>query len=118
MSFRIAEKEARKSTFKQHRLGAVIVKGGRILSAGYNQRRYSKEIDKDTLHAEEAAIIKLLKNDRAHDLLGSELYVTRFTPTFNIRLARPCDRCMEYIRSVGISRIHYSTNSGTETLKL
>lgn len=113
MSFRIAKREALKSNFKQHRLGAVIVKGNRILSTGYNSRRYSKIIGTETLHAEAAAILKLLKERRLHDLSGSEIYVTRYTGGGNVGLARPCERCRELILSCGIRMVHYTGNCGT-----
>lgn len=119
MSFRVAGKEAIKSQHKQHKLGAVIVKGNRVLSTGHNSIRFSREIGKPTLHAEEAAIVKLLTQRRLHDLFGADLYVTRFTKGGRVGLSLPCSRCMSLIRSVGINRVYYTTDQGTtETLKL
>ena len=118
MSFRMAAKAASKSTFSQHRLGAVIAKGGRILSTGFNEIRYDKYLDKSTRHAEEAAIIRVLRNGNCHSLVGSDLFVTRFTPAGSIRLSKPCSRCLHLIRSVGIRRVYYSTDSGTESIKV
>lgn len=112
MSFRIAEKEAKKSTFYKHRLGAVIVKGNRILSTGFNEIRYAKEIGNSTLHAEQAAILKLLKAGRQDELVGASLYVSRFTKAGRLGCSRPCEMCSELIRSVGITRIHYLNESG------
>jgi len=110
----LAKKEALKSTFGQHRLGAVIVKGGRILSTGFNQRRPSSFLRQETLHAEEAAILKLLKENRMADLAGSTLYVTRFTRGGSVGMAKPCSRCFDLCCSVGVRQIHYTTN-GQET---
>jgi deoxycytidylate deaminase len=107
MSFRMASKEAAKSQHNQHRLGAVIVKGDRILSTGFNQLRPSSTLRTKTLHAEAAAILKLLKEGRLSTLAGSEIYVTRFTRGGAIGCSRPCPDCMELIRTVGIRRIHY-----------
>lgn len=115
----MAFKQAKKSKYKQHRLGAVIVKGGRILSTGYNKIRPSAVLHTETLHAEASAILKLLKENRIHDLAGSDLYVTRFTAGGAVGLSKPCPACWELARSVGISKIHYTTNEGTtETMKL
>jgi deoxycytidylate deaminase len=115
---KVACKTAIKSTFDRHRLGAVVVRGHRVLSTGSNSLRYSKQIGKSTLHAEEAAIIKLLQDRRQHQLIGADLYVSRVRPNGSIGLAKPCDRCMDLIRSVGISRIFYTTNEqGTEEIK-
>lgn len=115
MSFRMAEKTALNSPFVQHRLGAVVVKGGRVLSTGYNEVRYTRELGKPTLHAEQAAILKLLKQRRLSDLIGATLYVTRFTRGGAIGNSRPCTDCQELIRSVGIKEVHYTTDEGTAT---
>jgi deoxycytidylate deaminase len=113
MSIRRAAIEAKKSSFKAHRLGAVIVKGKRILSTGYNEIRYSKTIGKNTLHAEAAAIRKLLDRRALDDLVGSDLYVLRFTHAGRIGMARPCSQCMELIRSVGIHRVYFTQDDGS-----
>lgn len=113
--FNAAYKVAKTSTFHRHRLGAVVVRGHRILATGSNSIRYSKEIKEGTLHAEEAAILKLLKSRRQHLLSGADIYVSRVRPNGTVGLARPCDRCMDLIQSVGISRVFYTTNEqGTE----
>ena len=101
-----------KSDFKQHRLGAVIVKGKRILSTGFNKYGYDSFSKKSTVHAEANAVLKLLKQRRLADLVGSEIYVTRYTPGGRVGLARPCDDCLRLIHAVGISKIHYTTNTG------
>lgn len=113
--FRMAEKTAKNSTFEQHRLGAVVVKSGRILSTGYNEIRYTRELGNPTLHAEQAAILKLLKQRRLSDLIGATLYVTRFTRGGRIGISMPCDDCAALIRSVGIKEVHYTTDEGTAT---
>jgi deoxycytidylate deaminase len=106
----MAFKQASKSQHSQHRVGAVITKNGRVLSTGFNQMRYTKELNNPTLHAEEDAILKMLKTKRLSDLVGADIYVTRFTKGGNVGLARPCNRCFTLCQSVGISRLHYSTS--------
>lgn len=119
MSIRMAAKVAKQSTFKRHRLGAVVVKGHRILSTGYNEVRYSKLTGKHTLHAEASAIIKLLKSGHQNDLVGSTMYVTRFTRGGAVGMAKPCKSCHSLIQSVGINRVVYSNEEGgVSTLKL
>lgn len=113
MSFRIANKLAKKSTFLKHRLGAVIVKGNRVVSTGFNEIRYSKCTKHSTVHAEEAAIIKLLRQD-SRMLGGAELFVTRFTKAGNTGCSRPCNRCMALIKSVGISSISFINEEGNQ----
>lgn len=119
MSIRMASKVALKSTYKQHRLGAVVVKGGRILATGYNQLRPSKLIGTATLHAEAAAILELLKNQRQHDAVGADIYVSRWTRGGRIGMAKPCDQCMSLLRSVGISTVYFTTDKQvTEKMRL
>ena len=118
IGFRAASKEAIKSPFKQHKLGAVIFKGHRILAGGYNSLRPSRLLETPHLHAEAAAILKLLKERRLHDLCGSELYVTRFTRGGSVGCSKPCTACMDLIRSVGIKKVHYINTKGiTETTR-
>jgi deoxycytidylate deaminase len=112
MSFRAASKQAIKSPFKQHKLGAVIVKGRRILASGFNSLRPSRLLETPHLHAEASAILKLLKERRLHDLLGAEIYVTRFTRGGSVGCSKPCPTCHNLIRSVGIKRIHYINAEG------
>ena len=113
MSFRIASRQAKHSPHVQHKLGAVIVKGGRILSTGFNSIRPSSLLGTRTLHAEAAAILQLLKQRRLHDLAGADIYVTRYTKGGAVGMAKPCDHCRGLIRSGGMLRIHYTTGSGT-----
>ena len=108
----MAAKAAKRSTFEQHRLGAVVVKGSRILSTGFNELSYNGITRRGTTHAEEAAITKLLKAKRFSDLVGSDLYVLRFTKAGRIGLSYPCDRCWNLIRSVGIRNVFFTGNDG------
>lgn len=110
---RIAQKNALKSPFKRHRVGAVITKGNRILSTGYNEVRYSKTIGKNTLHAEAAAIRKLLDIGSLGHLVGSDIWVTRFTRAGRVGMARPCPSCMALITAVGIRRVYFTQDDGS-----
>lgn len=107
---RLANKQAKQALFERHRHGAVVVKGGRVLSTGFNEIRYTKELRRPTLHAEEAAILKLLKQRRMNDLIGSEIYVSRVKPNGSCGLSKPCANCLNLIRSVGIKRVYYTTD--------
>lgn len=108
----MASKEAFKSSHQQHRVGAVIVKNGRILSTGYNKLRPSRILRTPTLHAEAAAVLKLLNQKRLSDLVGADIYVTRYTKGGRVGLARPCRDCYNLISSVGISRVHFTDDLG------
>lgn len=123
MSINLAVKQAHKSTFK-HQMGAVIVKGARVIAVGHNRiNRYSRKVHQKwpgSLHAEQAAILKVLNQPNGlSTLVGAALYVSRTNADGGVMLAKPCKFCMETIKAVGISRVIYTTNEGTtEEIKL
>ena len=99
-------------------MGAVVVKGNRVLSTGSNRVGRGCALIKEkrwdnTLHAEAHAILKLLKKKRLHDLAGADLYVTRVNRVGHSMLSAPCPFCLNLAMSVGISKIYYTTNEGT-----
>lgn len=102
---------ASSSLFTRAKVGAVIVKGGRVLSTGINSLRYTKDNGRSwpSLHAEEQAILKLLKqpNGGKH-LVGSTIYVSRVKKDGSVGLAKPCQKCQELIDAVGIRKIVYT----------
>lgn len=116
---RIATKQAKSSTY-YFRLGAVIVKGKRVLSTGHNSISHCRVNNfKNSRHAEMDAILKLLdKKEGLSSLAGSTLYVSRITKQ-GTGLAKPCKKCMNLALSVGVKEIVYTTdNNTTERIKL
>lgn len=84
----MAHKICRKSNHPQHQLGAVVVKGGAVISVACNHRHWGK-------HAEIRAL-------RPHlDLTGATVYVVRN----NLRCSRPCRMCRLAILAAGIKTI-------------
>ena len=116
---RHATKQAHESIFYRARVCAVIAKGERILSTGHNYLGYSKLLPNrpypESVHAEQSAILKLLKKRRLNDLAGSTIYVSRVGANGNCRLARPCSSCASLIRAVGISKVSFTSNEGVES---
>lgn len=106
----------------QHQIGCVLVDKHRIISSGSNsntkchpiQANLDKKMFKcecaGKLHAEVATIIPLLKYNP--DLNRAILYTYRQHKDGTLAMARPCTRCMQFIKSVGIKRIRYTTNDG------
>ncbi len=94
--------------------GAVVVKGGRVLGTGYNRSRNHPSIVSPehiktdcSIHAEESAI-----KDAKYDVKGAILYVARVNRHGQDRDSKPCPRCLTLIKSSGIKRVIYTTNSG------
>lgn len=103
---------------------AIITKGGRIISENFNNMKshpfamkplgclHKPEIDRDdlrTLHAEMAAI-KSIKNKNR--LKGASIFVFSMNRKGELRISRPCDLCMHYIKMYGISKIYYTSSNG------
>ena len=93
-------------------MGAVVVRGNRIISCGHNFIGYSRyHLDRKfacSIHAEAAAIIQLLKKRRQYELVGATIYVSRIGRSGEPRLARPCKSCNDLIWSVGISKVVFT----------
>ena len=121
MSIHYATRVAHESKFKRARVGAVIVRGSRILSSGYNHIGYSRYFRNrrfpESIHAEQQAIIQLLKRRRLDILVGSDMFVSRVGSFGESRLARPCQMCQQAIEAVGIRRVYYTTETGVEQLR-
>ncbi len=117
---RLATKAAHESKFHRARVGAVIVRGHRVLSTGCNRIGFTRFIrDRafpESVHAEQQAILGLLRERRHHELVGSTLYISRIGRSGEPRLSRPCIHCQRLIESVGIREVFYTTNNGVEQL--
>ena len=116
---RIATKQAHNSSY-YFKLGAVIVKGKRVLSTGYNRISHCQVNNfKNSRHAEMDAILKLLHTKEGlSSLAGATLYVSRITKT-GTGLAKPCSKCINLALSVGIKEVIFTTDSNTtERIKL
>ena len=115
------------STLSDHRykVGCVIVNGHRIISSGYNSdtkchavqaRVDQSHFDCDCigkLHAETRAIIPLLKTHSKYK--NATIYTYRETSDKHLAMSRPCERCLQLIRKLGITKIRYTTPDGYAT---
>lgn len=96
-----------------HRIGAVIFKGKRIISTGRNYSLKSAhnlhpsfQKYPGSVHAEMDAILKAKR-----PLKGMSIFVVRLSVNNNVRLARPCIWCEEYLRRVGIKKAYFTSNN-------
>lgn len=92
-----ALKEAKKAYAKlEIPVGAVIVKEGKIIARGYNQKEEKKDTTK---HAELIAIQKASKKLDSWRLTGCEMYIT----------LEPCSMCAGAIIHSRIDKIYIGT---------
>ena len=110
--FELAKRAAMESSYGKLRHGAVIVKGGNIVSFAFNKPNHSqfgqrfREGNKGhaTQHAEIGAILGLPRSATA----GSDVYVVRINNDCDFRLSKPCPMCEEALRFVGVKRAFYT----------
>lgn len=109
------------SDFPRQRLGAILVKGNKVLAVGYNQtktypiqkkyNKYRNFVLKDpknngVIHAE-MVLLQKTKYDSI-DWPNVILYVSREDRDGNWKIARPCEACLEAIKDRGIKTVYYS----------
>lgn len=131
--FAIAKGEALKSDYNQFKLGCVVVYKKKIISCGHNkdkthpnQKKYNKYRDfnnvehiyiKHSVHAEIDAIsgIPFLVGKKIDEENGWDkvkVYVYRYSKTKTLACARPCEACMEMIKSLGIKHVYFTDDYG------
>lgn len=93
-----AHKLALKSDHPQFKLGAVIVKGGSLISSAANMNRFQQ-------HAEFRSISPY------QDYTGAKLYVVRK----DYRSSFPCLMCLTSILNAGIKDIYFHDRDGNFT---
>ena len=95
---------------------SVIVRGGSILSIGYNKpsvngfvRAYRPHRN-FSVHSEADAIMKARKKI---NLVGSKIYIARVQKNeTRVAISAPCPTCQEMLFNYGISRALYTTYTG------
>mgnify|MGYP003631208490 CR=1 FL=1 len=106
--FDLAKRAAMESTYGKLRHGAVVVKGGSIISFGFNKanhcqfgKRFRHRNKGDaTQHAEISAILGMPQ--------GADLYVIRINNFCQWRMSKPCNMCEETLKFVGVRRVFYT----------
>lgn len=109
----------------RYRVGCIVVDKHRVISSGHNSdtKCHSVQAQIDAkhfncfctgkLHAETSALLPLLKTKG--DYSRATLYTYREHKDGSLAMSRPCPRCMELIKQVGITKIRYTTNDGYAT---
>lgn len=110
----IAVRQAQKSLYPRFRHGAVLAKGGRVLTKAPNIKKTITPQTSTSTHAEIAALKRLQTKSRLHGSPEANLYVCRVTPANGLGFSRPCPKCMAAIKASGLVKaIYYSLSDGT-----
>ena len=105
---KVAAQQADASAHDKWRIGAALVRGGSLLSIGYNRYRNDPsvvEIPGVSYHAETVAV------KRAGDPRGATMYIARVTRSGELGMARPCARCQRFLLDNGIRDIVYTMSA-------
>jgi len=110
-----AKKVATQSEFPDFRHGAVLVKGGSVISTSNNKNNYcsfgmrfrKNQRGKATLHAELGALLGV---DRSRTE-GATLYVARIGKGDNYKLSQPCRMCDAAMKFVGIKKVVFTIDN-------
>lgn len=93
---------------------AVIARGGKVLSIGYNSRKRNSIVEQYkvqehtcTIHAEIAAILAKRKKIRFE---GSKIYVVRIKSNGTVGMSKPCEMCELVLEAYGIKRAIYTVS--------
>lgn len=79
-------------------IGAVIVKGGKVIARAYNKREHGHDA---TAHAEVLAIKKACRKIKDFRLIDCDMYVT----------LEPCAMCMGAILNARIANLYYGASA-------
>lgn len=101
--------QAEKSRYAKWRMGAVLVKGGRVLGAASNTLRNEPglaglPLEECSVHAEAAVLQKVAYP-------SGTMYVARLTKSGKQSLARPCKRCRLLLMEAGIRTVVWTIDN-------
>ena len=125
--FKHAKAASEMSNFPKVHIGCIVTYGNKILSVGFNntksdpvQQRYNRFRNFDdgvqygdlthSLHAEIMALKQLEHTDI--DFNRCEVWVYREKSDGSLGCCRPCDACLRYMKDLGITKLHYTTDIG------
>lgn len=107
----IAVRTAYLSNFTKHQHGAVLFRGPRVYSLGFNTSRvvgWTKNFGVNywSMHAELACLHGM--SDK--QLKGADLMVVRVDALGRPTLSKPCEKCFQMMALKSIRRCYYSLN--------
>jgi len=113
----LARNMASNSSYGKIKHGAVLVKGGSIISASFNKDKFSAFGERfrqhgcghATHHAELGCVLGVDRSKTA----GSSVFVVRVNRQGEDRLSKPCPMCHDVLKFTGVKKVYYSTSEGT-----
>lgn len=123
----VAIEQAQQSTMNfQH--GAILTKGSKIISMGFNTSRSQfLNINELCIHAEMEVIRKAsnsknipinlkMKNMPKPFLNNCSMWVVRISKAdpYKLMYSKPCMKCIEQMKKLGIKKVYYSTGNEDE----
>ncbi len=115
--FELARNIARSSNYGKIRHGALLTKGGSIISTSFNKDKFCSfgarfrdpARGHATVHAELGCILGLPRSVTS----GADIYVCRINKKGEFRNSKPCAMCHAALRHVGVKRVYYTTGNNT-----
>jgi tRNA(Arg) A34 adenosine deaminase TadA len=114
--FQLAKKLAESSKYGSFRHGAVLARGGSIVSLGVNSDKYcsigkdhrSEDRGNPTYHAEIRAVLNIPR----HITKGAVMYVARCSKDgIEDRMSNPCSMCHAVMEERGIHKVYYTVDN-------
>ena len=117
---KMAEKYALDHSFDpelEYFLCALIVRGGSVISVGYNKKPTNTFVEhyadvargkRDYCMSTHAELDAICRARAKTDLRGTKLFVTRIKPSGGMGIAKPCPICQHVLYNYGISKAYYS----------
>ena len=115
--FRLAKEMAKESSYNEMRHGAILTRGGRVISKGKNSPDYSSfgkrfrpsNLGHARTHAEIDAVYGIPKNQTN----GADLFVVRISKEEGYMISKPCPMCESVLSFVGVKRVFFSMSETT-----
>lgn len=109
-AFELAKKVSKNSQHKDHQVGSVITYKNRILSVGFNKTKTHPKSHSPwkTTHAEFDAVLSLGNIDYSK----CSIYVYRELKTGTMGNSKPCVWCQKMLKSIGLTTVYYSHETG------
>jgi len=107
--------QAEQAPHAQWRVGSVLVRGGSVLSTGFNRYRNDPaqvELSGVSYHAE-AVVLR-----RTSAARGATLYVARVRRNGSLGASKPCARCQAALVAAGVHTVVWTTPYGLQKARV